>query len=243
MEIWGHRGAYSHAPENTLSGFQIAADMGADGVEFDIQLTHDGEIVVIHDETVDRTSDGRGWVKDLTLSELKKLNFNKRGITQPLFMEIPTLAEVFEILKPTRLKMNIEFKTGLVNYDGIEKKAHETAVECGVLERIVWSSFNHYSVQRLKKLAPEAETALLCSGGILVTGEQCKKTGASALHPDISQFLRYPELVEDCHTSGTKVRVWTINRLDEYLYARSAGVDAVFTNTIDLSWKKAVNMV
>jgi len=215
----------------------MAADMGADGVEFDIQLTRDGELVVIHDETVDRTSNGSGWVKDFSLSELKKLNFNKRGITQPVFMEIPTLSEVFELLKTTLLKMNVEFKTGIVHYEGIEKKALETAVKYGVLERIVWSSFNHYSVQRLKRLAPDAETALLCSGGILVTGEQCKKTGASALHPGFSQLLRFPELIEECHTHGIKVRVWTINRLEEYLNARGIGVDAVFSNTIDLSWK------
>ena len=237
MEIWGHRGAYNHAPENTLTGFQTAAEMGADGVEFDIQLTRDGQIVVIHDEKVDRTSDGSGWVKDMTLSELKKLNFNKRGITQPLFMEIPTLVEVFEVLKPTHLKMNIEFKTGVILYEGIERKALEAAVKYGFLNRIVWSSFNHYSVQKLKRMAQEAETALLCSGEILVTGEQCVKTAASALHPNISQLLRYPELVEECHTHGIGVRVWTIKKLDEYLYARDVGVDAVFTNTIDMGWK------
>ena len=236
MEIWGHRGAYSHAPENTLTGFQMAADMGADGVEFDIQLTRDGEIVVIHDETIDRTSDGSGWVKDLTLSQLKKQNFNKRGITQPFFMEIPTLTEVFGLIKQTHLKMNVEFKTGVIRYEGIESKALDMAARFCVLERIVWSSFNHYSVQRLKHLAPEAETALLCSGGILVTGEQCVKTGASALHPDLSQLLRFPELVEDCHSQGIAVRVWTINKLAEYLYARDLGVDAVFSNTIDVKW-------
>ena len=232
IEVWGHRGAYDYAPENTLTSFQTAANMGADGVELDIQLTRDGEVVVIHDETVDRTSDGQGWVKDFTLSEIKKLNFNKRGITQPLFMEIPRLTEVFALLKPTPLKINVELKTGIVYYEDIGAKALEIAEKCDIIDRIVWSSFNHYSVQKLKQLCPEAETALLCSGGILVTGEQCEKTGAKALHPHIKQ-LHYPGLTEECHARGIKVRTWTVNSPEELRLALSLGVDGVFTNRID----------
>jgi glycerophosphoryl diester phosphodiesterase len=107
MQIWGHRGVYSDAPENTLTGFQLAAEFGADGVEFDVQLTKDGEVVVIHDEKLDRVSVGIGYVKDFTLAELKRLNFNKCGLIWPLFMEIPTLAEVLSVLAPTTLQLNI----------------------------------------------------------------------------------------------------------------------------------------
>ena len=234
MEIWGHRGAYDHAPENTLTGFQMAADMGADGVELDIQLTRDREVVVIHDETVDRTSNGEGLVKDFTLSELKKLNFNKRGLTEPLQMEIPTLSEVFKLLEPTKLKINIELKTGVVYYEDIEAEALNIAIKCGMMRRLVWSSFNHYSVQKLKLLAPEAETALLCAGGILVTGEQCAKTGASALHPHIRQ-LEYPGLVDECHKHGVKVRAWTVNEPEDFKLAQSLGADGICTNNIDFA--------
>jgi len=232
MEIWGHRGAYHFAPENTLPGFQMAVHMEADGVEFDIQLTRDGEIVVIHDETVDRTSNGSGQVKDFTLSEIKKLNFNKTGLTPPPFMEIPTLGEVFELLVRTKLKINVELKTGVVFYEGLEEKALILAKKYGMLDRIVWSSFNHYSVQKVKKLEAAADIALLCGGGILVTAEQCEKTGASALHPGIHQ-LRFPGLVEDCHKRGIKVRTYTVNEADEFKLARDTGADGVFTNRID----------
>ena len=232
MEVWGHRGAYDHAPENTLTGFQMAVDMGADGVEFDIQLSRDGEVVVIHDETVDRTSDGYGYVKDHSLSELKKLNFNKKGIAKPLFMEIPTLAEVFELLKQMKIKINVELKTDNVYYESIEAKALEIAYKYDIIDRIVWSSFNHYTVQKLKQLEPYAETALLCAGGILVTGEQCEKTGASALHPRIDQ-LRYPGLVEDCHNRGIMVRTWTVNEPEQIKMSYELGVDCICTNRID----------
>ena len=232
MEIWGHRGAYHFAPENTLTSFQMAVHLEAYGVELDIQLTRDGEVVVIHDEKVDRTSNGRGQVKDFTLSEIKKLNFNKSGLVPPPFMEIPTLAEVFELLGPTKLKINVELKTGIVFYEGIEEKALALAEKYGMLDRIVWSSFNHYSVQKVKLLEPEAETALLCGGGILITAEQCEKTGASALHPGIHQ-LRFPGLANDCHKRGLKVRTYTVNEPDEFKLARDTEVDGVFTNRID----------
>ena len=232
MEIWGHRGAYDYAPENTLRSFQLAVDMGAYGVELDIQLTRDGEVVVIHDEKVDRTSNGHGYVKDFTVSEIKKLNFNKKGITQPVFMEIPTLAEAFELLKPTAVKINVELKTGIVYYENIESKALEITRKYDIMDRIVWSSFNHYTIQKLKQLEPEAETALLCAKQLITTGEQCEKTGASALHPEINQ-LRYPGLVEECHSRGIKVRAWTVNEPEEFKLAHDLNIDGVITNRID----------
>ena len=233
-EIWGHRGAYDFASENTLSSFQIAADKGADGVELDIQLTRDGEIVVIHDEKIDRLSNGQGYVKDYTLSELKKFNFNKRRLTLPEFMEAPTLAEVFELLGQTGLEINVELKTGVFFYEGIELKALQLAGAFGMSDRIVWSSFNHWSVQTVKRFEPSARTALLCGGGIFATGEECEKTGAEALHPDARQ-LRYPGLVEDCHRRGIKVRAYTINSPEDLRFAFDLGVDAVFTNNIDVA--------
>ena len=239
MEIWGHRGAFDFAPENTLTGFQLAVDMGADGVEFDVQLTRDKEVVVIHDETVDRTSDGHGHVKDYTLSQIKKLNFNRKGTTRAKFIEIPTLAETLELLKPSDVKINIELKTGVVYYEGIEVKALEVARKYDIMDRIVWSSFNHYSVQKLKQLEPDAETALLCCGGILVTGEQCEKVGAAALHPHIEQ-LHYRGLIEDCHSRGIQVRTWTVNEADEIKLAWLLGADCVCTNRINFV-KEVIN--
>lgn len=235
MKIWGHRGAYSSAPENTLVGFQMAVQMGADGVELDVQLTKDREIVVIHDETVDRTSNGQGWVKDFTLSEIKKLNFNKRGLTKPLYMEVPTLAEVLELLKPTGLTINIELKTGVIYYDGIEHIALNLVEKYGMSDRIVWSSFNHYSVQKIKRLEPSSRTSLLCGGGILVTGEQCEKVGAEALHPSV-HMLRYPSLTEDCRERGILLRPWTVNSDDDLKLALDLGVDTLIVNRID--WAK-----
>ena len=230
--IWGHRGAFAYAPENTLPGFHLAAQMGADGVELDIQLSKDGAVVVIHDETVDRTSDHEGRVHEYTLKELKTMNFNKRGITKPFLMEIPTLDEVFALLAPTGMSINVELKTNVVRYEGIEQKALALAGRHGLLDRVVWSSFNHYSVQAIKQEEPQARTALLCSGGILVTGEQCEKTGAEALHCHVQQLRWYPGLVGECHSRGVLVRPWVVDEEADFRLAVELEVDTVMTNDI-----------
>ena len=134
--VWAHRGASGYAPENTLKAFQKAVEMGADGVELDVQLTKDGELVVIHDETVDRTSDGSGWVKDFTYARISRCNYNrthKEGYERAM---IPTLEEVYELLKPTGLTINVELKTGVVFYPEIEERVLDLTARMGLEERV-----------------------------------------------------------------------------------------------------------
>jgi len=129
--VWAHRGASGYAPENTLEAFRKAIEMGADGVELDVQLTKDGELVVIHDETVDRTSDGSGWVKDFTYARISRFNYNrthKEGYERAM---IPTLEEVYELLKPTGLTINVELKTGVVFYPEIEERVLDLTARMG----------------------------------------------------------------------------------------------------------------
>ena len=96
-KVWAHRGASGYAPENTLDAFRKAVEMGADGIELDVQMTKDGELVVIHDETIDRVSNGKGWVKNYTYEELKKFNFNKTHLEYTK-EEIPTLEQVYLLI-------------------------------------------------------------------------------------------------------------------------------------------------
>ena len=126
-KVWAHRGASGYAPENTLDAFRKAVEMGADGIELDVQMTKDGELVVIHDETIDRVSNGKGWVKDYTYEELKKFNFNKTH-QEYTKEEIPTLEQVYLLIKPTNLTINVEIKTGIVFYPGIEERVLERSI-------------------------------------------------------------------------------------------------------------------
>ena len=118
-KIFAHRGASAYAPENTLPAFELAERQGADGIELDVQLTKDGEVAVIHDEKIDRTGTGEGFVRDFTLAELKSLSFHNQ-MEEYRGVKIPTLREVLELVKPGNMAVNIELKTGIFWYPGIE---------------------------------------------------------------------------------------------------------------------------
>ena len=165
-KVWAHRGASGYAPENTLDAFRKAVEMGADGIELDVQMTKDGELVVIHDETINRVSNGKGWVKDYTYEELKKFNFNKTH-QEYTKEEIPTLEQVYLLIKPTNLTINVEIKTGIVFYPGIEERVLELTERLGMKERVIYSSFNHYTIRKIKELDPQAKTGMLYEDGII----------------------------------------------------------------------------
>lgn len=231
--VWAHRGASGYAPENTLAAFQKAVDLGADGVELDIQLTKDDQIVVIHDETIDRTSDGKGWVKDYTLEELRAFNYNR---TKPEYKhaDIPTMREVFELLKPTGLFINIEIKTGVVFYEKIEEKILALTKEMGMEDRVCYSSFNHYTVTRIHELNPDAEIGFLYADGPIDMPSYGVKHGVNALHPALYN-LQYDGFVKECKEKGLKLNVWTVNERPYMEMCCQYGVDAIITNYPDIA--------
>jgi glycerophosphoryl diester phosphodiesterase len=128
---------------------------GCYGIELDVQLTKDGEVVIIHDERVDRTTDGTGWVRDYTLAELKKLNAAAVWNGKYGFEPIPTLEEYCQWVKDTSLVTNIEIKSGVYYYENLEEKTLELVKKYGLEKRIVFSSFLHSSITLLRKLAPD----------------------------------------------------------------------------------------
>lgn len=234
-KVWAHRGASGYAPENTLEAFKMAAEMGADGVELDVQLTKDGEIVVIHDEKIDRTSNKEGLVKDYTLDELKKFNFNN-GNEEYSYVQIPTLKEVYELLKPYNMKINVELKTGIFFYDGIEEKVLKLAKEMDMEDRIIYSSFNHYSVMKIKELESKAETGLLYADGWINVVEYAENLKVNALHPALYN-VQYDGLIEKCRKSGIKLHVWTVNGEEEMKKLVESGIEAIITNYPDKAIK------
>lgn len=233
--IWAHRGASGYAPENTLAAFELAVKMKADGVELDVQMTKDGYLVVIHDETVDRVSDGTGMVRDYTLAELKKLHANR---THPEYenAQIPTLQEVYELLKPTGLTINVELKTGIVSYPGIEEEVLRVTADMGMEDRIWYSSFNHYTVRNIKLIHPAAKTGMLYCDGIYLPAEYAQTLKADALHPAL-YHLQYPDLVKSAKKKNLKIHVWTVNEAADIRHMEELGVDAVITNYPDRAHK------
>lgn len=231
VEVWAHRGASGYAPENTMEAFRLAIEMDADGIELDVQLTKDNEIVVIHDETLQRVSNGIGYVKDFTIGELKALNFNKTHLEYEN-VNIPTLREVLQFLKDTDLKLNIELKTGVFFYPNIEQMVVDLVSEYDMQDRVWYSSFNHYSVKEVKRIKPDAKVGLLYGDGIYEPAEYAVRFGADAIHPHIVN-LQYPEVLEKCRESGIEVHTWTANTFQNMERCIRYGVDALISNYPD----------
>ena len=203
MKIWAHRGCCYAWPENTLQAFEAATALNITGIELDIQLTKDNEIVVIHDETVNRTTNGNGNVQDFTLQEIKKLKIQTHpgllGIKR--YTEIPTIKEVFDLLKPyclkNGLKINIELKNSRVRYEGMEDMILALVADYELGDYIVYSSFNPDSILMIKEKNPSAQIGILNS-----SLEECfkfsKENTVDALHPYVKNLGDIKSIRAEC---------------------------------------------
>ena len=209
MRIWAHRGCSQLYPENTLLAFEKAAAVqNLTGIELDIQITKDGELVVIHDERVDRTTEGIGFVRDYTLSQLKKLHIY--ADSHPSQM-IPTMNEVFDMLEQklkTGFRLNIELKNGIFPYDGMEEKIVELVHKRGLQEAVVYSTFYAKSLEKLRKADKNAELGILDSRVSDCLYKAKDGCGAVALHP----FWKSIDLTAQ-ELEGYTVRAWMSGNL------------------------------
>lgn len=228
IEVWAHRGASASAPENTMPAFRRAIDEGADGLEFDVQLTSDGHPVVIHDETLGRTTDGVGWVKDRTLAELMTLDASG-GQDGFVGARIPQLAEVLELVAAAGIKANIELKNSVLPYPGLEEIVLAAVAAAGLSEKVVYSSFSHASVRRIATLAPLAEVGLIYSRPLARPLRTAVSLGATAIHPD-RRLVRGPGWINRAHRRHLKVRAWVVNSPKRMLDAVDRGLDGIFTD-------------
>lgn len=209
MKIWAHRGCSQRYPENTLLAFEKASAIkDLTGIELDIQLTKDGEMVVIHDERVDRTTEGIGFVRDYTLSQIRKLHVYADD--NPA-QSVPTITEVLDLLESrlkSGLKLNIELKNGIWPYEGMEEKIVDMVHKRGVQDAVVYSTFYARSLEKLKELDPDAELGIL-DGKVSDCLYKLKGgCGAAALHP----FWRGIDLTAQ-ELEGHAVRAWMSGHL------------------------------
>ena len=229
MKVIAHRGYSGRYPENTMLAFRKAVEAGSDGIELDVQTTKDGVVVVIHDEKVDRTTDGTGSVKDYTFEELRKLNAAKLFPHVTDFEPIPSLEEYCAWMAQTDIFTNIEIKTGVYYYEDIEKKTIDIVRKYGLEDRILFSSFNLMSLVKVKKLAPEIPCGALMGGnGLGNAGYCCKSSGFEYYHPGYKTLNE--EIIENCKTHGIKLNVWTVNDMAELEKLYEWGCNGVITN-------------
>ncbi|BBF45049.1 glycerophosphoryl diester phosphodiesterase [Lachnospiraceae bacterium KM106-2] len=235
FEIWGHRGASAYETENTLEAFELAIHQGADGIELDVQLTKDNQLVVFHDETLLRVAKREGYIKDYTLQELKQIRLPlKQGEGSTT---IPTLREVYELVKPYQLKINVELKTSIFPYEGIEKLVLQETKEMGLEDRVIYSSFNHHTLLRLKEFNSLVKTGMLCSDVIVDLKSYVKKIQVDAIHPIGFQLLM-PEVAEDMKQAMIDINVWTVNKSEDMINLwNMQQVTSIITNYPDIAIK------
>jgi glycerophosphoryl diester phosphodiesterase len=225
--IYAHRGASGDAPENTMAAFRLALEQGAEGIELDVQLTADGKLVVIHDETLDRTTTGRGPVADHPYDRIRRYDASY-GFDAYSGEPVPLLSEVLDLLQPASLELNIELKNGILPNEGMEEAAVRMVREYGMERQVVFSSFNHYSVVKLLRLAPEIETAILYDAHLYRPWDYAAGLGAGALHPWFHSVDA--GIVTGAHEAGLKLRPFTVNGDADFIRMMESGVDAVITN-------------
>lgn len=220
---FGHRGAAGYEPENTIKSFKKALELNVDAVELDVYVCKSGELVVIHDDKVDRTTDGEGYVIEKTLDELRSLDAGNGE-------KIPILSEVFDLINK-QVKINIELKgagTAKPVYELIENYVEEKDWK---YDDFIISSFNHYELKKFNRLNPEVKIGALITGIPIGLAEFAEKVNADSVNLCI-EFINQ-EFVDDAHNRGMKVNVWTVNDLDDIERMKNLNVDGMFSNFPD----------
>lgn len=214
----GHRGARAYEPENTLRSFKKALELGVNAVELDVRVTKDGEVVVIHDAEVERTTNGKGLVNELTLKEIKQLNTEKDE-------KIPTLEEALDFLDK-KLKVLIELKE-----TGLEAKVLNTVQKKGLEKNVIIVSFLEETLRKVRELNEKVETGL-----INVKNKNQVKSATELKANYLLPFYRFTHTadVQKAHQNGLKVIVWTINKPEEVADYTKKGVDGITSDTPDI---------
>jgi glycerophosphoryl diester phosphodiesterase len=235
--IFAHRGASAYAPENTLAAFRLAVKHKADAVELDAKLSSDGHVVVIHDQTVDRTTNGTGWVKDMPLEALRELEAGCHYDETFCDELIPTLEEVFESVGDAII-INIELTNYASPRDQLPEKVASLVEHHNISNRVLFSSFNPFVLRRIKHLLPQVPIGMLAGPGIsgaLFRSPLGRWVSYQALHPYLDNIN--PALINRIHKSGQQINAWTVNSPEDMRRLFNWGVDGIITDDPPLAYK------
>jgi glycerophosphoryl diester phosphodiesterase len=220
-----HRGASGYFPENTLSAFRGAIELGANMCELDVQLTRDGEAVVVHDDTLDRTTTGHGPVGEHDLQQIKQLEIRNSSPSSFGGERIPTLEEVLDATGPL-CRLNIELKG-----TGVAERVCAIVTKRADRESHVVSSFDWAQLHRVRTVAPEIRLGLLAEKKPEELLERASAMNAYAIHPRFD--LAHPQICAEAHRRGLKVYVWTVDAPELMRTLIDNGVDGIMTNYPD----------
>jgi len=226
-----HRGASALAPENTMAAFEKAVELGADVIELDLHLSRDGELVAIHDDTLDRTTDGHGPVHQRSLAELMRLDAGRWFGEGFAGQRIPTLAQVLDRFAG-KVPLALEIKAGSTFFPGIEERVVSALRRHAAIDQAAVASFDHHALRRLKEIEPTIRTAALLVGRPVALSALAGPARANGLALEAS-FVTRSE-VEACRAAGLKLVVWVVNDPAQMRHFIRLGVDGIITDRPDL---------
>jgi glycerophosphoryl diester phosphodiesterase len=227
VAVIAHRGGRKWGPENTMAAFRKAVEYGCDGIELDIHKCKSGELVVIHDADVSRTTNGTGAVPDLTYDELLKFSAGSRFSHAYTNERIPLLSDVLKLVDG-RLVLNIELKNWPKAYPGIDDDLIAMLSQYKYPDKIIISSFDHEMLSSIHSKAPQYKLAVLDSAILEKPKDYCNSVGAQYWHPDFHTLRG--DVVQRAKASGVTVNVWTVNDPREWVQAVNWGVDGICTD-------------
>lgn len=235
--IFAHRGACKYAPENTLASFAEAFNQGAPAIELDVKCTSDNEVIVHHDQTLDRTTTGSGDLRHFTLAQLRKLDAGQKFDPKFTGEKIPTLREVLENFGP-KMKINIELTNYATPGDDLVTLVVSLVRQYKMEEQVMFSSFNTGNLRKARSLCPEIPNGLLAldgPAGWLARTKFGLFTPREALHPYVADTSA--GLIEREHAAGRRVHIWTVNEEEQMRRLFGWGADAIFTDDPKLALK------
>ncbi|WP_068502398.1 glycerophosphodiester phosphodiesterase [Paenibacillus kribbensis] len=228
---FAHRGASGVCPENTMAAFRHALELGATGIETDVQRTQDGYLVLIHDESLKRTAGSPLDVRDITLQELNALDAGGWFDEKFRGERVPLLDELLELAQSSDTVINLELKNSIYRYPGMEEEVIAAVKRFGLEERVILSSFNHESLALCAQLAPEIRTGALYIEVMVRPSEYAAQFGVTALHA--YKHAVTPEAVSEALAAGVVYHPWTVNEPEEMKYLLEAGVSGIITDYPD----------
>ncbi|KRL05707.1 glycerophosphodiester phosphodiesterase family protein [Liquorilactobacillus oeni] len=216
--IFGHRGYPAKFPENSLEGFKYASNHHIDGLEFDVHLTKDSIPVVIHDETIDRTTDGKGEIRNYTFAQLRQFHLENSET-------IPSLKELLETVADSSIQLNLELKTDQITYENIEKIVLNMVQQCQLTHPVIFSSFNLDTLKNCQKIDSAQQYCWLTMHKVPEAEEFVKKVGLAGLH---LHHYQPDEIVQ---------RIWTINDSFKIRKLLKQGVAGIITDNFEKAVK------
>jgi glycerophosphoryl diester phosphodiesterase len=231
--IFAHRGASRYAPENTMAAFQKALELGADGIELDVQLSKDHVPVVIHDENIKRTTNGKGFVSEYTVQQLHCFDAGSWFSGQFKGERIPTLEEVLLWIQPTPLLLNIELKNTILPYHGMERLVYDLVEAYNMMDRVIYSSFNHYSLRELQRIHRKNEIAPLYSSGLYEPWDYVRRCNAKSAHPHWRTLTT--SIIRNFKKHGIKLRPYTVNDQKRMRFFFDNQIEAIITDVPDVA--------